>query len=219
MSLRLNGTTGYVELEAPAAAGSNTLVLPDGDGNSGAFLQTDGNGVLTWATPVDTTTNLTRSTAVATTSGTSVDFTDVPANVRRITLMFDQISFDTSTNWQIQLGDSAGFETSGYYASNGYAFYNGTTNSTGHQTGFVFGYSSVGFGTSGRMVIENLTGNTWVANAITACGTVNATITSWATFMSAGVKTLSDTLTQVRLTTVSGTSTFDNGQVNVMYEV
>ena len=145
MSLRLNGTTGYVELEAPAAAGSNTLVLPDGDGNSGEFLQTDGNGVLTWATPVDTTTNLTRSTAVATTSGTSVDFTDVPANVRRITLMFDQISFDTSTNWQIQLGDSAGFETSGYYASNGYAFYNGTTNSTGHQTGFVFGYSSVGW--------------------------------------------------------------------------
>ena len=219
MSLRLNGTTGYVELEAPAAAGSNTLVLPDGDGNSGEFLQTDGNGVLTWATPVDTTTNLTRSTAVATTSGTSVDFTDVPANVRRITLMFDQISFDTSTNWQIQLGDSAGFETSGYYASNGYAFYNGTTNSTGHQTGFVFGYSSVGFGTSGRMVIENLTGNTWVANAITACGNVNSATTSWATFISAGVKTLSDTLTQVRLTTVSGTSTFDNGQVNVMYEV
>ena len=219
MTLRLKGDSGYVEIAAPSSAGSNTLVLPDGNGTSGEFLQTDGNGVLTWATPVDTTSNITYSTAQATTSGTAVDFTGIPNNARRITLMFDQISFDTLTNWQIQLGDSAGFETSGYYASNGYAFYNGTANSVGYQTGFVFGHSTVGFGTSGRMVIENLTGNTWVANAITACGTVNATITSWATFMSAGTKTLSDTLTQIRLTTVSGTSTFDNGQVNLMYEV
>jgi len=69
------------------------------------------------------------------------------------------------------------------------------------------------------MVIENLEGNTWVSNAITATGNVNSTSTSWTTYMSAGVKTLSDTLTQIRLTTISGTSTFDNGQVNVLYEV
>ena len=218
MSLRLNGSTsGYVELDAPATAGSNTLVLPDGNGTSGQYLQTDGSGTLSWQTVA--TSNITYSTAQATTSGTAVDFTGIPNNARRITLMFDQISFDTSTNWQIQLGDSAGFETSGYWASNGYAFYNATADSTGYQTGFVFGYTSVDFGTSGRMVIENLTGNTWVANAITACGNVNSATTSWATFMSAGVKTLSDTLTQVRLTTISGTSTFDNGQVNLMYEV
>ena len=51
MSLRLNGSTsGYVELDAPAAAGSNTLVLPDGNGTSGQYLQTDGSGALSWQT-------------------------------------------------------------------------------------------------------------------------------------------------------------------------
>ena len=51
MSLRLNGSTsGYVELDAPAAAGSNTLVLPDGNGTSGQYLQTDGSGGLSWQT-------------------------------------------------------------------------------------------------------------------------------------------------------------------------
>ena len=49
MTIRLNGQSGYVELEAPAAAGSNTLVLPNGDGNPNEYLQTNGSGVLSWA--------------------------------------------------------------------------------------------------------------------------------------------------------------------------
>ena len=50
MALRLNGqTSGYVELDAPAVAGSNTLTLPNGNGTSGQYLQTDGSGGLSWA--------------------------------------------------------------------------------------------------------------------------------------------------------------------------
>jgi len=50
MSLRLNGSTsGYVEIDAPATAGSNTLTLPDGNGTSGQYLQTNGSGGLSWA--------------------------------------------------------------------------------------------------------------------------------------------------------------------------
>jgi len=50
MALRLNGqTSGYVELEAPATAGSNTLTLPNGNGSSGQYLQTNGSGGLSWA--------------------------------------------------------------------------------------------------------------------------------------------------------------------------
>jgi len=50
MALRLNGSSsGYVELDVPAAAGSHTLTLPDGGGDSGQYLQTDGSGVLSWA--------------------------------------------------------------------------------------------------------------------------------------------------------------------------
>lgn len=50
MGLRLNGSTsGYTEIDAPAVAGSNTLVLPGGNGSSGQYLQTNGSGTLSWA--------------------------------------------------------------------------------------------------------------------------------------------------------------------------
>jgi hypothetical protein len=50
MTLRLNGSTsGYVEIDAPATAGSNTLVLPTGNGSNGQVLSTNGSGALSWA--------------------------------------------------------------------------------------------------------------------------------------------------------------------------
>lgn len=52
MTLRLNGSTsGYTEIDAPAVAGSNTLVLPTGNGSSGQMLRTDGAGALSWVDP------------------------------------------------------------------------------------------------------------------------------------------------------------------------
>ena len=49
MTLKLQGSTsGHTAIEAPASAGSNTLVLPPNNGTSGQVLQTDGNGNLTW---------------------------------------------------------------------------------------------------------------------------------------------------------------------------
>lgn len=48
-NVRLNGSTsGFVELEAPATAANNTLVLPNGNGTDGQVLTTDGNGNLSW---------------------------------------------------------------------------------------------------------------------------------------------------------------------------
>lgn len=53
MTLRLNGSTsGYVELDCPAAGGNNTLVLPSVNGSSGQALQTTGSGVLEWGVGV-----------------------------------------------------------------------------------------------------------------------------------------------------------------------
>ena len=49
MSIRLNGSTsGYTEIDAPAVAGSNTLVLPGGNGSAGQVLSTNGSGALSW---------------------------------------------------------------------------------------------------------------------------------------------------------------------------
>jgi len=52
-SITLNGlTSGAVNLTVAAVAGTWTLTLPTTDGNAGQFLQTDGNGVTTWATAI-----------------------------------------------------------------------------------------------------------------------------------------------------------------------
>jgi len=45
--------TNYIELKAPALAADVALTLPATDGDASQFLQTNGSGVLTWAT-VDT---------------------------------------------------------------------------------------------------------------------------------------------------------------------
>ena len=67
MALRLNGSSsGYVELDVPAAAGSHTLTLPDGGGTSGQYLQTNGSGGLSWATVATPTTPLFESIAAVT---------------------------------------------------------------------------------------------------------------------------------------------------------
>jgi hypothetical protein len=50
-ALLLKGTTsGTVTLTTASAAGTYTLTLPTDDGTASQFLQTDGNGVLTWTT-------------------------------------------------------------------------------------------------------------------------------------------------------------------------
>lgn len=49
--IKLNGSSsGFVALDAPAAAGSNTLVLPTGNGSNGQVLTTNGSGTLSWST-------------------------------------------------------------------------------------------------------------------------------------------------------------------------
>ena len=56
MTLKLNGSSsGYTAIDAPAAAGSNTLVLPTTNGSAGQVLKTDGSGNLSWTDPVDNT--------------------------------------------------------------------------------------------------------------------------------------------------------------------
>jgi hypothetical protein len=49
MTIRLNGSTsGYTEIDAPAVAGSNTLLLPTGNGTARQTMMTDGAGALSF---------------------------------------------------------------------------------------------------------------------------------------------------------------------------
>ena len=76
MTLRLNGSTsGYTEIDAPAVAGSNTLVLPTGNGSSGQVLSTNGSGALSWAAPgkILQVVNATYATNATSSSSTFAD--------------------------------------------------------------------------------------------------------------------------------------------------
>ena len=49
MTLKLNGSSsGYTAIDAPAAAGSNTLTLPANNGSADQVLKTDGSGNLSF---------------------------------------------------------------------------------------------------------------------------------------------------------------------------
>jgi hypothetical protein len=56
-------------------------------------------------------------TAVASTSGTSIDFTSIPAWVKKITVMFDRVSTNGTSFVQVQLGTSGGFVITGYVSA------------------------------------------------------------------------------------------------------
>jgi len=205
MTLRLNGaTSGFTEIDAPAVAGSNTLVLPGGNGSNGNILGTDGAGNLSWVNG-----RMVLETAQASTSGTSVDFTGIPSWVKKITVMFSGVSTNGTSNLQVQLGDSGGIETSSYLGSGWTANITNAANSSGY---LVTGSNASANVHHGSAVFCSLGSNTWAMHSVLGRSN-DAAVT-----LGAGTKTLSDTLTQLRITTVNGTDTFDAGSINILYE-
>jgi len=220
MALRLNGaTSGYVEIDAPATAGSNTLVLPNGNGSSGEFLQTDGNGGLTWATPVDETSNITYSTAQSTTSGTSpIEFTDVPTGVKKITIIFDDVGTATASDIvNVQLSTSASYVTTGYVSTSTRTQNGSTSVSQSMTTGFIVGQlDNVSKALTGHAVLHNVSGNRWILSGVCSSTEPGDQNRSW---NFGGFLDLGGTIDQLRVVGDDGpTYTWDSGQINVMYE-
>ena len=154
---------------------------------------------------------ITSGTAVASTSGTSIDFTSIPSWVKRITVMFNGVSTNGSSNQQIQIG-AGSVDTSGYAGACGYSNASSTAVSS-----FTAGFGIVNsWGAannySGSITLTSFGSNIWVASGVIALGnTTNV-------FYTAGTKTLSGTLDRVRITTANGTDTFDAGSINILYE-
>jgi hypothetical protein len=186
-------TSGTVTLTVPTVAGSNTVTLP---AVTGTVVISGQNSAIT------------SGTAVASTSGTNIDFTSIPSWVKRITVMFNNVSTNGTNNILVQLG-SGSVTTTGYtsYATSGTSAF---TNSTGL---LVTGAFTAANTINGLMTICLITGNTWVENAITQNNTGTA-----AGVISTGSIALSGTLDRVRITTIGGTDTFDAGTVNILYE-
>ena len=150
-------------------------------------------------------------TAVASTSGTSIDFTSIPSWVKRITVMFDQVSTNGSAYIRVQLGTSSGVETTGYNSSS--AYLGGAIGAGDSTAGFdSYGDSSATAVRSGLYTFTLLGSNTWVMNASYRYGMSAYGIIIY------GSKTLSGTLDRVRITPANGTDAFDAGTINILYE-
>ena len=209
MPVRLNGSTsGYTELSAPAVAGDNNIALPTGNGSAFQILR---NGATAGTT--EFTDKIVSGTAVASTSGTSIDFTGIPSWAKRVTVMFAGVSTSGTSGQQIQLGTSGGVVTTGY-TSGAFHSANASTFATS-TTGFILsvGNNSLAVDTKhGAIVISNIGSNNWVEQGVLHSAGYNVGNSC------AGSVTLSGTLDRVRITTVNGTDTFDAGSINILYE-
>ena len=149
-------------------------------------------------------------TAVASTSGTSIDFTSIPSWVKRVTVMFTGVSAGANI-LLVQIG-SGSVTTTGYLGSSSNNVGGATATST-VTAGFGIRNTTGGSALyNGCITINLLTGNTWSAFGV--MGQSDTAVTT----MTAGSITISGALDRVRITTVGGTDTFDAGTINILYE-
>jgi hypothetical protein len=199
--------TGTFTIASPNSNTDRTVNLPDAGGDM----------VLTTAT--QTLTNktiqggtITLATAVASTSGTSIDFTSIPSWVKRITVMFSGVSTNGTSAIQIQIGVGS-FTTSGYLGAGANAASTFSPVASTASSGFLLMSANSAAATyHGQSLICLQTGNTWVQNSV--LGRSDTGAVAWA----GNSVALSGTLDRVRITTVNGTDAFDAGTINIMYE-
>ena len=144
-------------------------------------------------------------------SATAVDYGSIPTGTKRIVVMINGASTNGTSQIQVQIGDSGGVENTSYVSS---AQTGGSR--VASTSGYVMEFTPTAAANvrSGKVTLDLMDAATfhWVSS-----GTVT-NVSASDTYYSAGIKALSAELTQVRITTVNGTDTFDAGNVNITYE-
>ena len=209
LKLRNAANSDWVTVGTLATANLGLVVAPAAAGTVDQVLSTNGSGVQSWSDRA----RIVRATAVASTSGTSIDFTSIPNWVERITVLFNAVSLSGTADLLVQLGISTGIENTGYASSSSFAGTAVDASAATSTTGFVVRAGLATAGIGGAMTIHNISGNIWIASL--AGGRTDATAS---VVIAGGTKTLTDVLDRVRITTTNGTDTFDAGSVNIIYE-
>lgn len=208
-----NGGTGATSLTA------NNVILGNGTsavqvvapGSSGNVLTSNGT---TWQSTAPAAAGFTLGTPITTTSGTTAEFTGLPAGIKQIVINFKEVSFNAYQGMYAQLGTSGSYVTSGYVGGNllvgvaggvggfenaSYVYLAGTDSTT--QTEKYSG--SVTFS------LLNSSTNIWCWQ-----GVVFDSLSYWAS--TAGTVTLTNAITRLKIAGVSA-GTFDAGSINIMY--
>ena len=162
-------------------------------------------------TPAKLSQPFTSATAVASTSGTSIDFTSIPSWVKRITVMFKNVSLNGGAEKLIQLGTSSGVITSGYQSGSVIVYGTHSVIITSNANGFVIRSDQPSEEINGHYVFTLIGSNGWVGSSIVE----NYSDRCW---FGAGRVDLAATLDRVRITSTNGTDTFDAGTLNILFE-
>lgn len=184
-----------------STAGSVATVSFVGSGLSASLT----SGLLT----VTSSGGSTLGTEAATTSGATVDITGLPAGTKKIFIMYNNVSTGTNGSaFGLRLGDSGGFEATGYVSTN----QTGTTITTS-TTGFLISQAPTATSLfSGHVLLTRVnSSHLWILSSILAADATDGVS------VSAGSKTLSAELTQLRLYQ-TGAGSYDAGSVNIIYE-
>lgn len=186
--------------------GTNTAALVAGGAEK---LRWDATGV-----SIDggsTYLGITMTAEQATTSGTSIDFTGIPAGVRRVTVYIPGVSTNGTSIPLLQIGDSGGIEATNYFGS-----VSDIGSPANISTGFAWrstaNTAAANFIGAFTLTLQNTANNTWLCTW--TLGRSDAAVVH----VGAGVKATSAVLDRVRLTTTAGVDTFDGGTASISYE-
>jgi hypothetical protein len=125
--------------------------------------------------------------------------------------MLNRVSTTGNVPLLYQLGTSSGIVTTGYVSTG--SFQGSGQSAQSSTSGLLNGSGGNAADTSvGITIICNFGGNTWVSSSISGDGTADYTK------IGGGSITLGGTLDRVRITTTTGSPTFDAGSVNILYE-
>jgi hypothetical protein len=199
-SVVLSGdTSGTITVSAPAVSGSNTQTLVAATGTLAPLIS---------------------GTAVASTSGTAINFDNaIPSWAKRVIVMFQGVSTNGTGIIQVQLGTG----TTPTYTITGYL---GAATSTQTTSPSAANYTT-GFGLTPQQSASA------VHHGVMTISLVNASTNAWAASStssrsdlaqsgsSAGSIALAAALTSVRVigsATGSPSDTFDAGTINILYE-
>ena len=212
--------------KAVTADASNEVTVPSGgvvNFASGAELQIGGTVVTSTAAELNLLDGKTwvgpQLMTAASASSTAVDFTSIPAGVKRITVMMSGVSptGTSASSVLVQIGTGGLPEATGYDSQSAYLQDASEVDVLDATTGFVVHSSSTAsFALNGSMVLTLLDAS---SNLWTETHAFAQPEAAWLrTTHGAGKKALSGVLDMVRITFANGTETFDAGTINVMYE-
>lgn len=151
---------------------------------------------------------ITLGTAVSLTTQTAIDYTGLPAGIKRLTISFQGVSTNGTDRWIVQIGNTT-FTTTGYvgHANSGAGI---NANSSGFE---INNNVTAANNYSGQIVITKVDTNTYAQSGVIASQTTSNSLTT-----SGGSIALASELERVRITTTGGTNQFDAGKVNIAYE-